>query len=62
MADVNKDGIVASESCTSKQRKDSLKVKFTDEETQKIIDSWGKEPVLFQCSHKDCFKKAAKLS
>ena len=29
-----KDGIVASESCTSKKRKDSLKVKFTDEETQ----------------------------
>ena len=65
MADVNKNGIVASESsesCTSKKRKDLLKVEFINEETQKLIDSWSKGPVLFQCSHKDCLKKDAKLS
>ena len=49
---VNKDEIFASESRTSKKRKDSLKVKFTDEETQKLIDSWSKGPVLLIfCAH-----------
>ena len=50
MADANKDEIVASESCTLKKR------------YVKRNDSWSKEPVLFQCSHKDYFKKDAKLS
>ena len=36
-----------------------MKVKFTDEEMQKLIDLWNKEPVLFQCLLKDCFKKDA---
>ena len=32
------------------------------QETQKLINSRSKEPVLFQCSHKDYFKKDTKLS
>ena len=62
MADVNKNGIVAPESCTSKKCKDSLKEKFTNEEMQKLRYLQSKEPVLFQCLHKDYFEKDTKLS
>ena len=47
-----------------KKRKDAFKVKFTDGEAQKLINSRRKEPVLLQCTrnHKDYFVKDAKFS
>ena len=45
----------------SKRKPNDVVKSFTDEETEKLITLWSKEPVLYYCKHKDYFKKDVRM-
>ena len=54
------DEIVVQATSSGKSPCTKAKTTFSEEETEKLISLWSEEEVLFNCRHKDYFKRDIK--
>lgn len=51
------DEVVVQATSSVKSSSTKAKTTFSEEETEKLISLWSEEEVLFNCRHKDYFKR-----
>ena len=56
------DEVVVQATSSGKSPSTKAKTTFSEEETEKLISLWSEEEVLFNCRHKDYFKRDIRLN
>ena len=56
------DEVVVQATSSGKSSSTKVKTTFSEEETKKLISLWSEEEVLFNCRHKDYFKRDIRLN
>ena len=51
------DEVVVQATSSGKSPSTKAKITFSEKETEKLISLWSEEEVLFNCRHKDYFKR-----